>query len=227
MTLIERILHRMSTDWPPPAFDPVTGELLDDDDAALAAPNVAEYSVSEISGALKRTLEDTFGHIRVRGELGRVSRPASGHVYLDLKDDRAVLSGVIWKGQAARLKIQPEQGLEVIVTGRITTFPGQSKYQIVIDSMEPAGAGALMALLEERRKKLAAEGLFDDDRKKEIPYLPQVIGVVTSPTGAVIRDILHRLSDRFPRHVLVWPVRVQGETSAAEVANGIARLQRA
>jgi exodeoxyribonuclease VII large subunit len=218
---IERILEPMSTDWPPPAFDPVTGELLDDDEAGAAAPNVAEYSVSEISGALKRTLEDTFGHIRVRGELGRVSRPASGHVYLDLKDDRAVLSGVIWKGQAGRLKIQPEQGLEVIVTGRITTFPGQSKYQIVIDSMEPAGAGALMALLEERRKKLAAEGLFDDDRKQDIPYLPQVIGVVTSPTGAVIRDILHRLSDRFPRHVLVWPVRVQGETSAGEVANGI------
>ncbi len=183
--------------------------------------NVAEFSVSELSFAIKNVIEQGFAHVRVRGELGRVSRPASGHVYLDLKDDRAVLSGVVWKGQAARLKIQPEQGLEVIVTGRITTFPGQSKYQIVIDSMEPAGAGALMALLEERRKKLAAEGLFDDERKKDIPYLPQVIGVVTSPTGAVIRDILHRLSDRFPRHVLVWPVRVQGETSAAEVANGI------
>jgi len=211
----------MSTDWPPPAFDPVTGELLDDDDAGEAVSNVAEYSVSEISGALKRTLEDTFGHVRVRGELGRVSRPGSGHLYLDLKDDRAVLSGVIWKGTASRLRIQPEQGLEVVVTGRITTFPGQSKYQIVIETMEPAGAGALMALLEERRKKLAAEGLFDEDRKRELPYLPKVIGVVTSPTGAVIRDILHRLSDRFPRHVLVWPVRVQGESSAAEVANGI------
>ena len=211
----------MSTDWPPPAFDPVTGELLDDDEPGEPVSNVAEYSVSEISGALKRTLEDTFGHVRVRGELGRVSRPGSGHVYLDLKDDRAVLSGVIWKGTAGRLKIQPEQGLEVVVTGRITTFPGQSKYQMVIDTMEPAGAGALMALLEERRKKLAAEGLFDEDRKQELPYLPQVIGVVTSPTGAVIRDILHRLSDRFPRHVLVWPVRVQGESSAAEVANGI------
>ncbi len=211
----------MSTDWPPPAFDPVTGELLDDDEAGEPVSNVAEYSVSDISGALKRTLEDTFGHVRVRGELGRVSRPGSGHVYLDLKDDRSVLSGVIWKGTAARLKIQPEQGLEVVVTGRITTFPGQSKYQIVIETMEPAGAGALMALLEERRKKLAAEGLFDEDRKQELPYLPQVIGVVTSPTGAVIRDILHRLSDRFPRHVLVWPVRVQGESSAGEVANGI------
>ena len=211
----------MSTDWPPPAFDPVTGELLDDEPGPVAS-NVAEFSVSELSGALKRTLEDTFGHVRVRGELGRVSRPGSGHVYLDLKDDRAVISGVIWKGQAARMRIQPEQGLEVIVTGRITTFPGQSKYQIVIETMEPAGAGALMALLEERRKKLAAEGLFDDGRKRELPYLPAVIGVVTSPTGAVIRDILHRLSDRFPRHVLVWPVRVQGEASAAEVANGIA-----
>ena len=211
----------MSTDWPPPAFDPVTGELLDDDEPGEPVSNVAEYSVSEISGALKRTLEDTFGHVRVRGELGRVSRPGSGHVYLDLKDDRAVLSGVIWKGSAGRLKIQPEQGLEVVVTGRITTFPGQSKYQIVIETMELAGAGALMALLEERRKKLAAEGLFDEDRKRELPYLPEVIGVVTSPTGAVIRDILHRLSDRFPRHVLVWPVRVQGESSAAEVANGI------
>ena len=208
----------MSTDWPPSGYDPDTGELLDEPEAVS---NVAEFSVSEISQALKRTLEDTFGHVRVRGELGRVSRPGSGHVYLDLKDDKAVISGVIWKGTASRLKIQPEQGLEVIVTGRITTFPGQSKYQIVIESMEPAGAGALMALLEVRRKKLSAEGLFDEDRKKELPFLPEVIGVVTSPTGAVIRDILHRLSDRFPRHVLVWPVRVQGEQSAAEVANGI------
>lgn len=208
----------MSTDWPPPGFDPDTGELMDEPEAVS---NVAEFSVSEISNALKRTLEDTFGHVRVRGELGRVSRPASGHVYLDLKDDRAVISGVIWKGTASRMKIQPEQGMEVIATGRITTFPGQSKYQIIIETLEPAGAGALMALLEERRKKLSAEGLFDEDRKRELPYLPKVIGVVTSPTGAVIRDILHRLSDRFPRHVLVWPVRVQGESSAKEVANGI------
>ena len=208
----------MSTDWPPSEFDPATGELLDESEAVS---NVAEFSVSEISSALKRTLEDTFGHVRVRGELGRVSRPASGHVYLDLKDDRAVLSGVIWKGTASRMKIQPEQGLEVVATGRITTFAGQSKYQIIIETLEPAGAGALMALLEERRKKLSSEGLFDEDRKSQLPYLPDVIGVVTSPTGAVIRDILHRLSDRFPRHVLVWPVRVQGETSAGEVANGI------
>jgi len=203
----------MSTDWP---FDPETGEI-----AEPPQNNQIEYTVSDISFALKRTLEDTFGHVRVRAELGRVSRPASGHVYLDLKDDKAVLNGIIWKGVASRLKVQPEQGLEVIVTGKITTYPGQSRYQIIIDSMEPAGIGALMALFEERKKKLAAEGLFDETRKKPIPYLPKTIGVVTSPTGAVIRDILHRLSDRFPRHVLVWPVRVQGETSAKEVAAGI------
>lgn len=185
------------------------------------ASNVAEFSVSEISFSIKRTMEDAFGYVRVRGELGRISRPGSGHIYLDLKDDRAVLSGVIWRGVASKLKIQPEQGLEVIATGKITTFPGQSKYQMVIDALEPAGAGALMALLEERKKKLAAEGLFAEERKKKLPSLPKVIGVVTSPTGAVIRDILHRISDRFPLHVLVWPVRVQGETSGAEVANGI------
>ncbi|WP_421981545.1 exodeoxyribonuclease VII large subunit [Roseibium sp.] len=183
--------------------------------------NVAEFSVSEISFSIKRTMEDTFGYVRVRGELGRISRPGSGHIYLDLKDDRAVLSGVIWRGVASKLKIQPEQGLEVIATGKITTFPGQSKYQMVIDALEPAGAGALMALLEERKKKLAAEGLFAEERKRPLPPMPRVIGVVTSPTGAVIRDILHRIADRFPLHVLVWPVRVQGETSGAEVANGI------
>ncbi|QDG79223.1 exodeoxyribonuclease VII large subunit [Labrenzia sp. PHM005] len=183
--------------------------------------NVAEFSVSELSFSIKRTMEDSFGYVRVRGELGRISRPGSGHIYLDLKDDRAVLSGVIWRGVASKLKIQPEQGLEVIATGKITTFPGQSKYQMVIDALEPAGAGALMALLEERKKKLAAEGLFADERKRSLPSLPKVVGVVTSPTGAVIRDILHRISDRFPLHVLVWPVRVQGETSGAEVANGI------
>ncbi len=183
--------------------------------------NVSEFSVSGLSGAIKRTVEDAFGRVRVRGELGRVSRPASGHVYLDLKDDRAVIAGVIWKGAASKLPIKPEEGLEVIATGKITTFPGQSKYQIVIDHLEPAGAGALMALLEERKKRLAAEGLFDDERKKPLPYLPKVIGVVTSPTGSVIRDILHRLNDRYPLHVIVWPVRVQGETSAGEVARGI------
>ncbi|NVK33915.1 MAG: exodeoxyribonuclease VII large subunit [Rhodobacteraceae bacterium] len=183
--------------------------------------NVAEFSVSEISFSIKKTMEDSFGYVRVRGELGRISRPGSGHIYLDLKDDRSVLSGVIWRGVASKLKIQPEQGLEVIATGKITTFPGQSKYQMVIDALEPAGAGALMALLEERKKKLAAEGLFGEDRKQLLPTLPKVIGVVTSPTGAVIRDILHRIADRYPLHVLVWPVRVQGETCGPEVANGI------
>ena len=191
-------------------------------DPASPLPNAPEYSVSEISGAVRRLIEDQFGHVRVRGEIGRVSRPASGHVYLDLKDAQAVLSGVIWKGAVGRLGMRPEQGLEVIAVGRLTTFAGQSKYQIVIEAMEPAGAGALMALLEKRRKALAAEGLFAEARKKPLPFLPRVIGVVTSPSGAVIRDILHRLRDRFPRHVLVWPVRVQGETAAAEIAAAIA-----
>lgn len=185
------------------------------------AINVPEYSVSELSGAIKKTVESTFGYVRVRGELGRVSRPASGHLYMDLKDDKAVLNGVMWKGTASKLSIRPEQGLEVICTGKLTTFPGQSRYQIVISSMEPAGVGALMALLEERRKKLHGEGLFDEARKQLLPHLPEVIGVVTSPSGAVIRDILHRLSDRFPRHVLVWPTPVQGEKAAGQIAAGI------
>ena len=185
------------------------------------ASNAAEFTVSEISGAVKASIEDQFGYVRVRGELGRVSRPASGHIYLDLKDEKAVLSGVIWRGAASKMNVRPEQGLEVIATGKLTTFPGQSKYQMIIDRMEPAGEGALMALLEERKKKLAAEGLFAQERKKALPYLPRVIGVVTSPTGAVIRDILHRVRDRFPVHVMVWPVRVQGESCAEEVANGV------
>jgi exodeoxyribonuclease VII large subunit len=204
----------LSTDWP---FDRETGELINE-----PPRNLAEYSVSELSAALKRTLEESFGFVRVRGEIGRVSSPGSGHCYLDLKDDRAVISAVIWKTAMGRLRIRPEQGLEVVVTGRITTFPGQSKYQIVIETIEPAGIGALMALLEDRKKRLMAEGLFDAARKKPLPYLPGVIGIVTSPTGAVIRDILHRLADRFPRRVVVWPVRVQGEQCAAEVARAIA-----
>lgn len=183
--------------------------------------NTPEYSVSEISTAVKRTVEDAFGYVRVRGELGRVSRPASGHIYTDLKDDRSVLSSVMWKGTASKLTFKPEEGLEVIATGRLTTFPGQSRYQLVIDRIEPAGVGALMKLLEERRRALAAEGLFAEERKQLLPFLPKVIGVITSPSGAVIRDILHRLSDRTPAHVLVWPVRVQGETSAKEVARAI------
>jgi len=183
--------------------------------------NVAEFSVTELSFAIKRMIEDGFAYVRVRGELGRIARPASGHVYLDLKDEKSILSGIIWKGQAARLTIQPEQGMEVVATGRLTTFPGQSRYQIVIDSLEPAGEGALLAQLEKLKKKLAAEGLFEEDRKQPIPYLPRVIGIVTSPTGAVIRDMLHGFAERFPVHVIVWPVRVQGETSGAEVAAAI------
>lgn len=186
--------------------------------------NALEVTVSELSNKLRRTVEDTFGHVRVRGELGRISRPGSGHIYLDLKDDRAVLSGIIWKGTAAKLQHQPEEGLEVVATGKLTTYAGQSRYQIIIDNIEPAGAGALMALLEERRKKLAGEGLFEDGRKQLLPFMPKVIGVVTSPTGAVIRDVLHRISDRFPVHVIVWPVRVQGESCGPEVANGIHQL---
>ncbi len=183
--------------------------------------NIREFTVSELSGAVKRTIEDTFGLVRVRGELGRVTRAASGHVYLDLKDEKAVISSVMWKGMAARLSINPEQGMEVVATGRMTTFPGQSRYQLIIDSLEPAGVGALMALFEERKKKLAAEGLFASERKKPLPFLPEVIGVVTSPTGAVIRDILHRLRERFPRHVIVWPTVVQGRGAEEKIAAAI------
>ena len=196
-------------------------DILDDEDDGAGGSNAPPLTVGELSGAIKRTVEGAFGHVRVRGEIGRVSMPRSGHVYLDLKDDRAVISGVIWKGVAGRLSTRPEEGLEVIATGRLTTFPGQSKYQIVIEDIRPAGAGALMAQLEARRRALAAEGLFDEGRKKRLPYLPEVIGVVTSPSGAVIRDILHRLRDRFPRRVIVWPVRVQGQGSAEEVAAAI------
>src|SRR3954462_11693204 len=183
--------------------------------------NVVELTVSELSNALKRAIEDGFGYVRVRGELGNVKYHTSGHVYLDLKDDKACLAGIIWRTTTPRIKLKLEAGLEVVVTGRITTYPGQSKYQIVIETLEPAGIGALMALMEERKKKLAAEGLFDPARKQLLPFLPNVIGVVTSPTGAVIRDILHRLADRFPRRVLVWPVRVQGDGSAEQIAVAI------
>lgn len=199
-------------------------DLLDDDSPDPATGNAPALSVSEISGAVKRVLEGEFGRVRVRGEVGRVSRPGSGHVYFDLKDDRAVLASVCWKGQVARLSHPPAEGLEVIVTGRLTTFPGQSKYQLLVENVEPAGVGALMAMLEARRRALAAEGLFDPSRKRPIPYLPGVIAVVTSPTGAVIRDILHRLRDRFPTRVLIWPVAVQGAASAPQVADAIRRL---
>lgn len=185
--------------------------------------NVGEYTVAELSDRLKRTIEDTFGHVRVRGEISGYRGPhSSGHCYFALKDENAKIDAVVWRGAFARLRFKPEEGMEVVASGRLTTYPNRSSYQIVIDALEPAGVGALMALLEERKRRLAAEGLFEAARKRPLPYLPAVIGVITSPTGAVIRDILHRLADRFPRRVLVWPVRVQGETSAAEVAGAIA-----
>ncbi len=185
--------------------------------------NLTEFTVSELSGSIKRTIETAFDQVRVRGEISGYRGPhSSGHAYFSLKDDKSRIDAVIWKGNFSKLKYRPEEGMEVIAIGKVTTFPGSSKYQIVIESLEPAGAGALMALLEERKRKLSAEGLFDAARKQLLPFMPRVIGVVTSPTGAVIRDILHRISDRFPVHVLVWPVKVQGEGSGNEVANAIA-----
>ena len=189
---------------------------------AAAKPNLPEFSVSEIAAALKRTVEDSFPFVRVRGEISGLKLATSGHIYFDLKDDKAVLNAIIWKPTARLLKLKPEQGLEVVCTGRITTYPGSSRYQIIVEQMELAGVGALMAMLQERKQKLAAEGLFDAARKKPLPFLPEVIGVITSPTGAVLRDIMHRLNDRFPRRVLLWPVAVQGEKAAAEVAAAIA-----
>lgn len=183
--------------------------------------NAPEFSVSELSSVLKRMIEGEFSNVRIRGEVGRVSRPASGHLYFDLKDDKSVIASVTWKGQASKLATQPEEGLEVVATGKITTFAGQSRYQMIVSEMSVAGIGALMAQLEKRKKKLEAEGLFDKKIKKEIPYLPEIIGVITSPSGAVIRDILHRLSDRFPRKVLLWPVSVQGESCAPDVTAAI------
>jgi exodeoxyribonuclease VII large subunit len=189
--------------------------------APAATTNIAEYTVTEIAFALKRTVEDAFGLVRVRGELSGFKKAASGHLYFTLKDEKACLDAVAWRTSTPRLTFQPADGLEVVCTGRLTTYPGRSKYQLVVERIEPAGAGALMALLEERKKKLAAEGLFDPARKRPLPFLPAVVGVVTSPTGAVIRDILHRLADRFPCRVLVWPVLVQGEGAAEQVAAAI------
>ncbi|MBB4152670.1 exodeoxyribonuclease VII large subunit [Sphingomonas jinjuensis] len=183
--------------------------------------NAMALSVGELAGRLKRMVEGEFGHVRLRGEISGYKRAASGHVYLCLKDESAVIDGVMWKGQALALPFQPQDGIEVIATGRLTTYPGRSKYQIVIERMELAGAGALMALLEKLKAKLAGEGLFDPARRKPLPFMPRVIGVVTSPTGAVIRDILHRLEDRCPTHVVVWPVKVQGDGAAAEVAAAV------
>ena len=188
--------------------------------------NIPEYSVSEISAALKLSVERAFDRVRIRGEVSRLSRPKSGHVYFRLKDENAVIDAICWRGVAAKLRHPPEEGLEMICSGRLTTYPGRSSYQIIVDHVEPAGEGAMLKLLEDRRRALAAEGLFDEEAKQAIPHLPEVIGVVTSPTGAVIRDILHRLADRFPRHVLVWPVAVQGERAAAEVAHAIEGFNR-
>jgi len=196
------------------------------DPAAAPGDNRPVFSVSDISQALKRTVEDNFSHVRVRGEISRLTVARSGHMYLTLKDENAVLDGVCWRGTVGRLSVSPEDGMEVIVTGRLSTYAGRSSYQIVIEQMEVAGEGALLKMLEDRRKKLLAEGLFDEDRKKDIPYIPEVIGVVTSPTGAVLRDIMHRLRDRFPRHVLLWPVNVQGDGAAGQVAAAIDGFNR-
>ena len=191
-------------------------------EADTRGANAPEITVSELASALKRAIEDRFGYVRVRGEISGYRGPhSSGHAYFSLKDANARLDAVIWRTTLQRMRLKPEEGLEVVATGRLTTFPGKSSYQIVIESLELAGIGALMALLEARRRKLAEEGLFDASRKRKAPFLPRIVGVVTSPTGAVIRDILHRLSDRFPVRVVIWPVRVQGETSAAEVAAAI------
>ena len=183
--------------------------------------NAAPLSITEISTLLKRTVEDRFGYVRLRGELSGVKRAASGHLYCSLKDEKSVIDGVMWRGNAGRLGFNPEDGLEVVASGKLTTYPGRSKYQIVMDSMEIAGEGALLALLEKTRLRLEKEGLFAPSRKQALPFLPRTIGVVTSPTGAVIRDILHRLADRFPSRVLVWPVLVQGQGSAEQIAGAI------
>jgi exodeoxyribonuclease VII large subunit len=188
-----------------------------------AASNLVEFTVSELAGALKVAIEDQFGYVRVRGEVSGYRGPhGSGHVYFSIKDASAKIDAVIWRGVFARMRVKPQEGMEVIASGKITTFPGKSSYQILVERIEPAGIGALMALLEDRRRRLAAEGLFDAARKQLIPYLPTIVGVITSPSGAVIRDILHRIADRFPRRVLIWPVRVQGETSADEIVAALA-----
>lgn len=195
-----------------------------------AGDNASALSVSEISAALKRHVEQGFAHVRIRGEISGFKRAASGHLYLALKDEQAVIDAIMWKGSALRLAFQPQDGVEVIATGKLTTYPGRSKYQIVIETMEIAGEGALLALLEKLKAKLNAEGLFAAERKRPLPYLPRTIGVVTSPTGAVIRDILHRLEDRCPTRVIVWPVLVQGQGSAEQVAaavNGFSAMQGA
>ena len=208
----------MSANDPFETADPQVARLLAEE---RPGDNAQAMSVSELSLALKRTVEDRFGHVRVRGEISGFKRAASGHIYFSMKDDNARLDAVMWKGGAARLPFAPEDGLEVVATGKLTTYAGRSNYQIVVDSLEVAGEGAMMLLFEKLKARLAAEGLFAPERKKKLPSLPRTIGVVTSPTGAVIRDILHRLADRFPTHVIVWPVLVQGEGSAAQIARAV------
>ena len=208
----------MSVNDPFETADPQVARLLADE---RPGDNAQAMSVSELSSALKRTVEDRFGHVRVRGEISGFKRAASGHIYFCLKDDNARLDAVMWKGGAARLPFAPEDGLEVVATGKLTTYAGRSNYQIVVESLEVAGEGAMMLLLEKLKARLAAEGLFAPERKKTLPVLPRTIGVVTSPTGAVIRDILHRLADRFPSHVIVWPVLVQGDGAAAQIARAV------
>jgi len=188
----------------------------------MPGDNAPPFSVSELSSVLKRTIEGAFDHVRVRGEISGFKRHGSGHCYFTLKDDAACIDAVIWRGQAGALRFAPEDGIEVIATGKLTTYPARSRYQIVVDRLELAGQGALMALLDKRRRALAAEGLFDPERKQRLPFAPKIIGVITSPTGAVIRDILHRLEDRFPCHVILWPVPVQGEGAAARIAAAVA-----
>ena len=192
----------------------------------MVRENIQEYSVSEISDSIKGTLENSFGYVKVRGEVSGLSKPASGHIYLNLKDDKAVIKAIIWRSAAARISFVPEDGLEVICSGKLTTgysdrYPGRSDYSIIVDSITPAGEGALMALLEKRKKKLAAEGLFEEQNKKSLPKYPETIGIVTSPTGAVIKDILHRLNERFPCNVILWPVPVQGQDAAQLISDAV------
>ena len=221
MTKTPRALTPASREAPATRQAPASRQASADSGAADSG-NVAEFSVSDLSTAIKRTIEGGFGHIRIRGEVSGFRGPhSSGHCYFALKDEKAKIDAIVWRGVFNRLRFKPEEGMEVIATGKVTTYPGASKYQIVIEALEPAGAGALMALLEERKKKLAAEGLFNEDRKRALPFLPRVVGIITSPTGAVIRDMLHGFNERFPAHVLIWPARVQGETSAGEVAAAV------
>ena len=197
-----------------------------EDSQTNSVSNNPVYSVGEFSHVIKKLVETNFSYVRIRGEISRPSFPGSGHVYFTLKDADGTIAAIIWKYTLPRLSIMPEEGMEVICTGKITTFAGQSKYQIIVDNMEVAGEGALLKMLEDRRKKLIAEGLFNPEHKKPIPYLPEIIAVITSSSGAVIKDILHRLSDRFPSHVYIWPVAVQGEESAKQVSNAIDQLNQ-